>query len=95
MISPVLLSLAVVGFVMLALQSHVNAITINNNNFFSTMANQVGGFLVSPGYGGLIYEGLHDGHIMALKVFPATNAAATANTTSTTTAGQNSTSGAG
>ena len=58
------------------------------------------GFEVWLGYGGLIYEGLNDGHIMALKVSPATttsNAASTANTTSltTVTAGQNSTSGSG
>ena len=28
------------------------------------------GFEVWPGYGGLIYEGLNDGHLMALKVLP-------------------------
>lgn len=54
------------------------------------------GFEVWPGYGGLIYEGLQEGHIMALKVLPATNATSTTNTTSTTTtAGQNSTSVSG
>jgi hypothetical protein len=56
-------------------------------------------FQMWPGYGGLIYEGLNDGHIMTLKVLPATNATSTANMTSTTTtttaAGQNSTSGTG
>jgi hypothetical protein len=46
-------------------------------------------FQMWPGYGGLIYEGLNNGHIMALKVLPATNA------TSTTSGGQNPTSVAG
>jgi hypothetical protein len=48
------------------------------------------GSQVVPGYGGLSYHVLQDGHIMALKVLPATNATSTAATT-TTTASQNST----
>jgi hypothetical protein len=28
------------------------------------------GFEMWPGYGGLIYEGLQDGHVMTLKVLP-------------------------
>jgi hypothetical protein len=31
-------------------------------------------FQMWPGYGGLVYEGLNDGHIMALKVLPASTA---------------------
>jgi len=52
------------------------------------------GFQVWAGYGGIIYEGLNDGNLMALKVLPATNATSTANM-SATPASQNSTSGAG
>jgi hypothetical protein len=37
------------------------------SDFFSPM---VAGFEVWPGYGGLIYEGLHEGRIMALQVLP-------------------------
>ena len=37
------------------------------SDFFSPMS---AGFEVWPGYGGLIYEGLNDGHLMALKVLP-------------------------
>jgi hypothetical protein len=47
-------------------------------------------FQMWPGYGGLIYEGLNNGHIMALKVLPSTNPTLTANMTSATS-GQNST----
>ena len=36
------------------------------SDFFSPMST---GFEVWPGYGGLIYEGLNDGHIMALKYY--------------------------
>jgi hypothetical protein len=39
------------------------------SDFFSPM---VAGFEVWPGYGGLIYEGLHEGRIMALQVLPKT-----------------------
>jgi hypothetical protein len=41
-----------------------------------------------------MYEGLNDGYFMTLKVLPATDATSTA-TNITTTATQNSTSGAG
>jgi len=37
------------------------------SDYFSPMSP---GFEVWPGYGGLIYEGLNDGHIMALQVAP-------------------------
>ncbi|MFL6488408.1 MAG: hypothetical protein ACJ70V_02180 [Nitrososphaera sp.] len=40
------------------------------SDYFSPM---VAGFEVWPGYGGLIYEGLNEGHIMALKVLPASS----------------------
>lgn len=43
-------------------------------DYFSPM---FAGFEVWPGYGGLIYEGLNEGNIMALKVLPATNATST------------------
>jgi hypothetical protein len=67
------------------------------SDYFSPMIN---GFQMWPGYGGLIYEGLNEGHIMALKVLPATNETSTAaatmtSTTKITTTGQNSTSAAG
>ena len=58
------------------------------SDYFSPMIN---GFEMWPGYGGLIYEGLNEGHIMALKVLPATNATSTAATTAATPS-QNSTS---
>ncbi|MGH9951657.1 MAG: hypothetical protein ACRD5J_08540 [Nitrososphaeraceae archaeon] len=45
---------------------------------------------VPVGYGGLIYDITNIGNIIALQVLPATNA-----TSTTSTAGQNSTSGAG
>jgi len=41
------------------------------SDFFSPM---IVGMQVWAGYGGLIYEGLNEGNIMALKVLPATNA---------------------
>jgi hypothetical protein len=51
---------------------------------------------VPVGYGGLIYDITNIGNMIALQVLPATNATSTANMTSTTTtAGQNSTSEAG
>jgi hypothetical protein len=66
------------------------------SDFFSPMST---GSQVVPGYGGLNYHVLQDGHIMALKVLPATNTTSTANMTSTTNtstaAGQNSTSASG
>jgi len=65
------------------------------SDYFGPM---ISGFQMWPGYGGLIYEGLNEGHIMTLKVLPepATNATSTrANMTSTTftTVSQNSTLG--
>jgi hypothetical protein len=36
------------------------------------------GILVTPGYGGLIYEMLYNGHIMALQVAPILNSTSTA-----------------
>jgi hypothetical protein len=64
------------------------------SDFFTPMSS---GSQVWPGYEGLSYHVLIDGHIMALKVLPKTNmtssSAAAANTTATTP-GQNSTSGA-
>jgi len=42
------------------------------------------GVEVCAGYVGIVYEGLNDGNIVALKVLPATNATSTANMTSTT-----------
>ncbi|MGA7369263.1 MAG: hypothetical protein WBX01_09045 [Nitrososphaeraceae archaeon] len=52
---------------------------------------------VPVGYGGMIYDVLNIGNIIALQVLPTTSATSTANITSTTstTAGQNSTSAAG
>ena len=45
-------------------------------------------FQMWPGYGGLVYEGLNDGHIMALKVLPASTApSTTGNSTSTSEGG--------
>jgi hypothetical protein len=59
------------------------------SDFFSPMST---GSQVVPGYGGLNYHVLQDGHIMALKVLPlATNATST----TSAAAGQNSTSVAG
>jgi hypothetical protein len=43
------------------------------SDFFSPWARLPGPFLLSPGYGGLLYEPLHDGHIIALKVLPSAN----------------------
>lgn len=40
------------------------------SDYFRPMSS---GFEVWPGYGGLIYEGLNDGHLMALKVLPASS----------------------
>lgn len=39
---------------------------------------------VWPGYGGLIYDDLIDGHIIALKVLPTTSTSTSTNSTSTT-----------
>lgn len=50
------------------------------SDYFSPMIN---GFEMWPGYGGLIYEGLNEGHIMALKVLPTSTAAGSSNSTST------------
>ena len=51
------------------------------------------GFEVSPGYGGLIYEGLNDGHIMVLKVLPTSSSAQSPQpSNSTTSTNANSTS---
>lgn len=59
------------------------------SDYFSPMSE---GSQPLPGYGGLTYHVLQDGHLMALKVLPQTNPTSTAATTSTTTtAGQNST----
>ena len=52
------------------------------SDFFLAMSP---GILVTPGYGGLIYEMLYNGHIMALQVAPAlktTGSNATAETSS-------------
>jgi hypothetical protein len=46
------------------------------------------GILVTPGYGGLMYEMLYNGHIMALQVAPKPTSS---NSTSTTTSGGGST----
>lgn len=50
------------------------------SDYFSPMIN---GFEMWPGYGGLIYEGLNEGHIMALKVLPTSTPARSSNSTST------------
>jgi len=42
--------------------------TLAQSDYFSAMSP---GILVTPGYGGLIYELLYNGHIMALQVAPA------------------------
>lgn len=42
------------------------------SDYFSPMIFE---FEMWPGYGGLIYEGLNDGHIMALKVLPTSSSA--------------------
>lgn len=60
------------------------------SDFFSQMS---AGFEVSPGYGGLIYEGLNDGHIMVLKVLPTSSSAQSpqpSNSTSSTNANSTS-----
>lgn len=49
---------------------------------------------VPVGYGGMIYDVLDTGNIIALQVLPATNTTSSANMTSTTAVGQNSTSDA-
>jgi hypothetical protein len=54
------------------------------SDFFSPMS---AGFEVWPGYGGLIYEGLNDGHIMALKVLPKSTSSNSTSATSTSTTG--------
>jgi hypothetical protein len=60
------------------------------SDFFSPM---IVGMQVWAGYGGLIYEGLNEGNIMALKVLPATNTTSTtavnvaANSTATSMSG--------
>lgn len=58
------------------------------SDYFSPM---IPGFEMWPGYGGLIYEGLNDGNIMALKVLPTSSAShspspTSTNSTSTTSA---------
>jgi len=45
-----------------------------------------------PGYGGLVYDLIYDGHIMALQVLPQANATSSAAMTSSTSAMPNSTS---
>jgi len=66
------------------------------SDYFTPMSS---GSQVVPGYGGLSYHVLQDGHIMALQVLPepATNTTSTANMTSTatTTTATGQTSGAG
>ena len=54
------------------------------SDFFSPMS---AGFEVWPGYGGLIYEVLNDGHIMALKVLPKSTSSNSTSATSTSTTG--------
>ena len=50
------------------------------------------GFEMWPGYGGLIYDPLNEGYIMALKVLPATNMTTSSSTGDTAVAsGMNST----
>jgi hypothetical protein len=56
--------------------------TLAESDFFPAMSP---GILITPDYGGMIYEMLYNGHIMALQVAPATNATSTASMTSTTT----------
>jgi hypothetical protein len=48
------------------------------SDFFTPMSS---GSQVWPGYGGLSYHVLIDGHILALKVLPATNTTSSINTT--------------
>jgi hypothetical protein len=50
------------------------------SEFFPAMSP---GILVTPGYGGMIYEMLYDGHIMALQVAPAALTSSGNNTTNT------------
>ena len=50
------------------------------SDYFSPMIN---GFEMWPGYGGLIYEPLNEGYIMALKVLPATNTTTSSTSAST------------
>jgi hypothetical protein len=57
------------------------------SDFFPAMSP---GILVTPGYGGLIYEMLYNGHIMALQVAPVL---INTDNTATTAARQSSTSG--
>jgi hypothetical protein len=52
------------------------------------------GALPTPSFGGIIYDMIYDGHIMALQVLPQANATSAAATTSSTVS-QNSTAGAG
>jgi hypothetical protein len=59
------------------------------SDYFSPMS---AGFQVWPGYGGIIYEGLNDGGIIALKVLPSTNTTSSATVNSIDTVGLNSTS---
>lgn len=59
------------------------------SDYFSPMIN---GFEMWPGYGGLIYNPLNEGYIMALKVLPATNTTTSSSTGNTAVAsGMNST----
>jgi hypothetical protein len=44
------------------------------SDFFNPIANQPGGFLVGAGYGVLVYDGLQDGHITALKILRTSSA---------------------
>jgi hypothetical protein len=60
------------------------------SDFFTPMSS---GSQVVPGYGGLSYHVLQDGHIMALQVLP--EPATNATSTTTTATGQNSTAAAG
>ena len=59
-----------------------------SSDYFSPM---IPLFQMWPGYGGIIYEGLNDGHIMALKVLPQINIASNLTSNNTTTTSQNST----
>jgi hypothetical protein len=54
--------------------------TLAESSYFSPMSQ---GILITPGYGGLIYDLLNDGHIMALQVAPKLT---TSNSTAATTA---------
>jgi hypothetical protein len=51
------------------------------SDYFSPM---IPGFEMWPGYGGLIYEGLNDGNIMALEVLPSTSSTSSSLSPTTT-----------